>query len=122
MRSMSPNPDSPRLASIVRHGEELLRISRDAGANGIALCGSVARGDDGDSSDIDFYVHAFCEPESPDGRDRAERLVKRFRGVLLPYEVDIRGIPGWFIDPPQEASMKLDSIDLASVIADFTSA
>jgi hypothetical protein len=35
---------------------------------------------------------------------------------VSPYEVDVRGIPGWPLDPSFEASMRRDSINLASLV------
>jgi hypothetical protein len=66
---------------------------------------------------VDFYVHQFVEPEAADSYDRATQLVKAFRKILRPYNVDIRGIPGWPIDPDFEAGMKRDAIDLHEFLA-----
>jgi predicted nucleotidyltransferase len=120
---MAPNPDSPRLAAVIRNGEELLSIAEEAGAIDIALCGSVARGDDEDDkdppSDLDFYVPDFRDPESRDARQRADRLVDEFRRVLAPFGVDVRPLPGWFLSSEHEATMKRDAIDLRVIIAEF---
>lgn len=106
-------PRSPRLAVVIREGRELIRVGAELGATRVALCGSVARGHDDDHSDIDFYVFDFRLTESLDDRIRADRLVREYRRLLRPYEVDVRGIPGWLLDPPHEASMRRDSIDLS---------
>ena len=107
---------SPRLAAVIEHGEELLAIAQRLGVRTIGLCGSVARGEDGDQSDLDFYVSEFDEPESGDARSRATQLVREFRRVLDPIKVDIRGIPGWLVDAEPEDSMRRDSIDLRQLL------
>jgi predicted nucleotidyltransferase len=104
------------LAAVIEHGEELLAIAQRLGVRTIGLCGSVARGEDGDQSDLDFYVSEFDEPESGDARSRATQLVREFRRVLDPIKVDIRGIPGWLVDPEPEDSMRRDSIDLRQLL------
>jgi len=120
---MAPNPDSPRLAAVIRNGEELLRLAEEAGANGIALCGSVVRGEDQDDrepvSDIDFFVPDFRDPDLWEGRMRAEHLVKEFRRVLQPFRVDILRIPGWFLGPAHEEAARRDAVDLRDLIAEF---
>jgi hypothetical protein len=60
------------------------------------------------------YVHCFREPEGPEGRERADGIVRAYRQLLLPFEVDVRGIPGWLLGPEHEARMKRDAIDLRS--------
>lgn len=78
----------------------------------IGLCGSVARGDVGDHSDLDFCVSEFVEPEARDANPRATQLAGEFRRVLDRIKVDIRGIPGWLIDPEPEESMQWGLVDL----------
>jgi predicted nucleotidyltransferase len=85
------------------------------GATRVSLCGSVARGDDIEGSDIDFYINEFLEPRSPDALERADKLVVAFRQVLAPFKVDVRGIPGWLLGPEHEASMKRDAVDLGTL-------
>jgi predicted nucleotidyltransferase len=113
------NTDSPslRLAAVLRHGSQLLRIANEQRAFHLALCGSVARREDRDGSDIDFYVHEFAEPDAADARERANQLVLEFRQVLRPCDVDIRGIPGWPIDPEYAVSMKTDAVDLCDLLS-----
>ncbi len=121
-RMVTPNPNSPRLAAVIRNGEQLLRIADDFGANNIRLCGSVARGEDLDEdppSDIDFYVPDFRDPEARDARQRADRLVDEFRRVLAPFGVDVRPLPGWDLSPKHEVTMNRDAIDLRVIIAEF---
>jgi predicted nucleotidyltransferase len=120
---MPPNPKSLRLAAVLARGEELLAVAQELRADGIALCGSVARGIDtdlnprtGKPSDIDFYVRSFRDPTSTDARDRADLLVKRYRELLGPHRVDIRPLPGWLLDPPFEATMKRDAVDLRHLL------
>lgn len=104
---------SPRRALILRHRQELLAIAERFGAGRLAVCGSVARDEDKNGSDIDFYVWAFTDWDGVDSRTRADALVREFRRVLAPFSVDVRGLPGWPLDPPFEASMKRDAIDLS---------
>jgi predicted nucleotidyltransferase len=108
------------MAWVKGHVSELLAISQRLGARRISLCGSVARGTDTESSDIDFYVWEFDEgvagmPEHSDARQRARNLVDEFR-VMSPYDVDVLGVPGWLLGPSHEASMQRDSIDLSSLV------
>jgi predicted nucleotidyltransferase len=107
-----PSNASPRIQAVLARGYELLRVAKDFGALQVALCGSAARGDDHDRSDLDFYVHEFVEPDATNARRRANQLVDAFRRMLAPYSVYVRGIPGWPLDPEYEASMKTDTIDL----------
>lgn len=112
--------DSPRLLWVKQHAAELIALGESYGAHRLSLCGSVARGEDSDDSDIDFYVHDFYpgEPgiiERTLAADRADELVKAIR-TLCPYAVDVRGIPGWPIDEAHETKMKQESIDLTGFI------
>jgi predicted nucleotidyltransferase len=109
--------ESPRLAAVKRHAAELMRIASELGASRVALCGSVARGEDHESSDIDFYVFDFRLTDSFEDRERADRLVAEYRRVLDPYRVDVRGIPGWLLSPNHEATMRSDAIELGSLLA-----
>jgi predicted nucleotidyltransferase len=78
----------------------------------MALTGSVARGDDKDVSDIDFFVDNFADPGGPDARDRADRIVAEFRRILAPYGVDVRPLPGWPLGAEFEATMRHAAIPL----------
>lgn len=102
------------------HATALLALATCHGATHICLCGSVARGTDTESSDIDFYVCGFDHGvsgtvEHTEARQTANNLVKAIRD-LCPYQVDVRGIPGWLLDPLFEASMRADSIDLSKLV------
>ena len=109
--------ESPRLAWVIAHAAELIELAGGLGARRLCLCGSVARGDDADTSDIDFYVWEFdTEMEGPSAWQRANQLVKAIRSLSSPYEADVRGIPGWFLDPPFEATMRRDAIDLTTFL------
>lgn len=113
----SPNPASPRLNLVIARRDELLHAANELGAIGIALCGSVARGEDSDKSDIDFYVTHFEGFEDRNhsnmkGWLRATQLVKEFRRILEPYHVDVRPLPGWCLGADHETSMRRDAIDL----------
>lgn len=106
------------------HAAELVAIAARFGASGVCLCGSVARGTDGDDSDLDFYVRHFDETDPEGGgrsepRQRADDLVDAYR-KLSPYRVDVRPLPGWLLDPPFEAAMQRDAIDLEQLIKDGT--
>jgi len=89
---------SPRWAAVVACARELIKTGIQRGTNHFALCGSVARCEDGDESDIDFYVFEFGDPDASDARARANQLVKDSGRILQPFGVDIRGIPGWPVD------------------------
>jgi predicted nucleotidyltransferase len=104
--------ESPRRAAVRDHATELLAVAERLRARNVGLCGSVARGDAHDDSDIDFYVWDFQNPDGIDALERAQALVKAFRGLLQPYRVDIRGIPGWMLDLAIEKNMQRDWIDL----------
>lgn len=111
---------SPRMAWVEAQAADLIAIAASFGATHVSLCGSVARGTDTCSSDIDFYVWEFADAASGtiehlDSRRRADDLVDAFR-ALSPYRVDVRGIPGWLADPPYEATMRRDSIELSSLV------
>ena len=107
---------SPRLAWVKAHAAELIDLGASYGARRVSLCGSVARGTDHDASDIDLYVWEFdIESDGTSARQRANQLVKAIRS-LSPYEVDVRGIPGWLLDPPFEATMQRDAIDLSTLV------
>ena len=101
---------------VQRKAAELVALAAGYGATRVSLCGSVARGEDVDGSDIDFYVNEFSQPGSLDGQDRADQLVLGFRRALAPFKVDVRGIPGWLLGPEHEASMRRDAIDLRELI------
>jgi predicted nucleotidyltransferase len=88
----------------------LIRVAASCGATSVALTGSVARGEDKDGSDLDFFVYDFADPESPDAGKRANRLVKEFRRILAPYRVDVRPLPGWPLGPEFEQKMRADAI------------
>lgn len=109
------HPVSARLEAVRAQKQALLDTAAWYGAHGLGLCGSVARGEDTDASDIDFYVRDFEGPDGPEERLRANDLVKAFRELLTPFRVDIRGIPGYPLDPPFEASMQRDWRDLHDV-------
>ena len=87
--------------------------SGDLGASGVCLTGSVARGEDHDDSDIDFWLQEFDGDEMTTSR-RATQLVKAFREILTPYSVDIRAdyFPGWPVDDAQAQSMRRDAISI----------
>ncbi len=104
--------DSPRLAAVRAQTAQLLAEADRLGAHGVGLVGSVARGTDHDDSDIDFYVRDFQHPDGPEARLRANELVRLFKAALAPYAVDVRGIPGWLLDPPHQAAMRRDWTDL----------
>lgn len=101
---------SPRRLLVATHAAELSAIAATLGAKGVCLCGSVARGDDSEGSDIDFYVREFRD--GSDGRRRADHLVKEFRDRCRPYEVDVRPLPGWLLDAGHEAAMQRDAVPL----------
>jgi predicted nucleotidyltransferase len=103
--------DSARMTWVRVHAAQLIQIAASFGATGVCLCGSVARGDDTDDSDLDFYVRSF-DDTLPDARGRADGLVESFR-ALSPYRVDVRPLPGWRLDSPYEATMQRDSIELS---------
>lgn len=110
--------ESPRLAWVIAHATELIEIARRYGATGVCLCGSVARGDDHDGSDIDFFVKEFSAetgPGSHDARRRADSLVAAFRALAAPYAVDVRPLPGWLLGPDEEQTMRAEAIELAQV-------
>jgi predicted nucleotidyltransferase len=107
------------MAWVKANASELMAIAERSGAGRISLCGSVARGTDTESSDIDFYVWEFDEDvsgtlEHSEAHQRARNLVDEFR-ALSPYNVDVLGIPGWLLGPSPEAGMQRDSIDLSSL-------
>jgi predicted nucleotidyltransferase len=106
--------ESPRLAWVKAHVVKLTETAAKYGATRVCLCGSVARGEDTDKSDLDFFVMEF-DDHAPDVRGRAEDLVREFR-ALSPYGVDVRGIPGWFLDPPFEATMRREAIELSRLV------
>ena len=112
-----PEQRSLRLAWVKSHARELIAIAERLGAHRVCLCGSVVRGTDGPNSDVDFYIYGFDDGPLTefglglDARERADQLVKEFR-ALAPYKVDVRGLPGWPLDPPFEATMRRDAIEL----------
>jgi predicted nucleotidyltransferase len=118
-----PGRGSPRLAWVKDNARELIAIAAALGACRLCLCGSVARGTDGPDSDIDFYIYEFQDDASRDTiehlseRDRADELVKEFR-ARSPYKIDVRGLPGWLLDPPFEATMRRDAIELERLVAE----
>jgi predicted nucleotidyltransferase len=77
-------PKSPRRVVVVENATDLIRIGAALGARRVALCGSVARCEDIDDSDIDFYVFDFRLTESLDNLDRANQLVSKYRRLLKP--------------------------------------
>jgi predicted nucleotidyltransferase len=112
--------ESPRMAWVKAHAGDLMEVAASVGAMHVCLCGSVARGEDSDDSDIDFYVWEFDEGASGplpriEARRRARDLVKAFR-ALSPYKIDVSGIPGWLLDPSWEATMRGDSIELSCLV------
>jgi hypothetical protein len=69
---------------------------------------------------LDFFVWEFDDGDGgPEGRldvrQRANRLVDAYR-KLSPFNVDIRGIPGWLLGPEHEATMPRDSLALHSLV------
>ena len=124
--TMSPRPInadtdvSPRLAWVKAHAAELIELAAMYRARQLSLCGSVARGTDHDDSDIDFYVWDFDSDSEGAGselsaRQRSNQLVKAIRS-LSPYKVDVCGVPGWLLDPPFDAAMQRDAIDLSTFL------
>jgi predicted nucleotidyltransferase len=103
------------MAHVKAHAAELIEVAASLGATNVCLCGSVARGDDTDDSDIDFYVFEFDE-EAPGAGRRADEGVGAFRALLAPHKVDVRPLPGWLLDPPHEATMRRDAIELSHPI------
>lgn len=111
----APNA-SPRLEWVKAHAVELTDLAASFGAVDMRLCGSVSRGDDHEESDIDFFVWEFTATDVTalpyvEPRDRADELVRSIR-QLCPYNVDIRGLPGWPADPSFEMRMRADSVRL----------
>ncbi len=49
-------PDTPAGRRLRRHRRQILRLAAERGADHIRVFGSVARGDDGDASDLDLLV------------------------------------------------------------------
>ncbi|HEY0007433.1 MAG TPA: nucleotidyltransferase family protein [Tepidisphaeraceae bacterium] len=74
----------PTKRDILQRREEILAIARPHGASDVRLFGSVARGDSGESSDVDFVVR--LEP----GRSLLDQgaLLMELR-ELLGTEVDV---------------------------------
>lgn len=108
---VSTRPGSPRLAAVlIQRGTT--RSGALRGAIEVGLCGSVARGQDRDDGEIDFFVRNFVPADGPEARLRATQLVRDFRRILAPHSVDVRGIPGYMTDPAYEASMRRDWTDL----------
>ena len=101
---------------MLRLAPELLEIGVRCGASDIGLCGSVARGTDQDGSDIDFYVKDFHGGSTPEARLLANELVKEFRGLLAPFGVDVRGIPGWPVSTEHRASMLNDFVPIETLL------
>jgi predicted nucleotidyltransferase len=60
----SRRPASPRMTLVQRKAAELVALAARYGATRVSLCGSVARGEGVDGSDIDFYVNEFSQPVS----------------------------------------------------------
>lgn len=113
---MSAQPHaSPRRALVAEKCPELLAAADRYGARDVCLCGSVARGEDHERSDIDFLVLTFDDEDGPDARQRAKALVHAFLELLEPYRVDVRPLPGWPLDPPFAATMRRDAIPLESI-------
>ncbi|WP_395695590.1 nucleotidyltransferase family protein [Nocardioides sp.] len=108
--------ESARLQAVKAHASELIEIARTCGASDVALCGSVARGEDRDDSDIDFLVGHFDGDDGSVSRARADEMVKAFRECLHPFRVDLRPLPGWLLGPEHHAAMTKDAIPLASLI------
>ena len=108
------------MAWVREHARELIEIAARFGARRVSLCGSVARGTDGETSDLDFFVWEFDQGAGPverlDARRRADKLVDTLRDIA-PYDVDVRGLPGWPVGPEQEATMRRDSVDLEGLTA-----
>jgi predicted nucleotidyltransferase len=111
-----PREDSPRYQAVLAARLQLERHARELGASDVCLTGSVARGEDHDGSDIDFWVEGFDGDEMT-ARQRTTEVVRAFREILQPYAVDIRGdyFPGWLVDAPQASAMRRDAIRLADL-------
>lgn len=112
--------ESPRIAWVREHAAELIALAASCGGTRLCLCGSVSRNEDKVGSDIDLYVWDFDAGvpgtmEELEAHQRATALVKAIR-ALSPYPVDVRGIPGWCLDAPHEASMRQDAIELSSLV------
>jgi predicted nucleotidyltransferase len=118
-RASAIERESPRLSWVRQSAAALIAIAERHGARELCLCGSVARRTDGDDSDIDFYVRGFDDGGSPlerlEARQRADALVEEIRS-LAPYQVDVRGIPGWLLDGEFEKSMQRDAIPLTEFL------
>ncbi len=107
---------SPRLAWVKAHAAQLIDLAASYGARRLSLCGSVSRGTDHNESDIDFYVWEFdIQSDGASERQRADQLVNAIRS-LSPYKVDVRGIPGWLVDPKFEVNMQRDAINLSTFV------
>lgn len=106
--------ESPRLCWVRDNAQLLSAIAARYGARRVCLCGSVARGQDQDGSDIDLYIFEF-DPDQ-EGHDRADALIAAIRDVS-PYPVDVRGhdLPGWPVDPAFEENMQKDALGLSAL-------
>lgn len=54
--------------------DDLIAAAENNGVADVALCGSVARGEDTDAIDIDYYVVGFDDADQLDSRRRADAL------------------------------------------------
>ena len=105
---MRPNLNGvtvPRLTDVQRRRSEILEIARSRGASRVRVCGSVARGDATETSDIDFLVDLD-----------ADRGLLDLGGLLM----DLRDLLGHNVDVATEAGLRprvaqrvlADAIDL----------
>jgi predicted nucleotidyltransferase len=81
---------SPRLKADLPARTNLKDVAERLGATGLCLTGSVARREEGDEGDIDFWLDGFNSDEDT-ASQRATQLVNEFRKLLEPYYVDVRG-------------------------------
>lgn len=86
------NPKTDLGRKLVRHRHQVLSEVEKAGASNVRVFGSVARGEDGPSSDIDLLI----DIESPFTLVDLARLQREIQGVL-DHDVDVipsRGLKG----------------------------
>lgn len=105
------------------HAAELIRVAEMHGATRIGLCGSAARWPEARTPTVAISI-STSGPSTKgtqvqkgilDARSRADQLVDGLRS-MCPYDVDVRGIPGWPLDEVFEVTMRRDFIDLRAFL------
>lgn len=98
-------PDTEAGRRLRRHRQRILRLASDRGADHVRVFGSVARGDDDATSDVDLLVD-LADDVGLVGLARLERELSEL------LEVDVEIVPASLLEPAVRKSAEAEAIAL----------